>query len=564
GFTPVVFPAEAAQALGQQVILAASDGWVRLSRETLPTVKPLPATVPGSDGTFRSRAVEYFRRIVADALKMPAGEISATEPLEAYGIDSILINQINARLRSTFGDIRSTLLFEAQTVEALAEHFLQKEREALERVLGETPMPVPPPAATPIASAPVPAVEAIAIIGISGHYPQSEGLAGFWRNLSEGKDCVTEIPADRWPLEGFFEPDPEQAAARGRSYSKWGSFLNGFADFDPLFFQIPPSEAIRMDPQERLFLQAAWEAMEDAGHTRAMLAQRYSGRIGVFAGISRTGFDLCGPAFEKAGARFQPRTSFSSVANRVSYLLNLHGPSMPVDTMCSSSLTAIHEACEHLRRGTCDLVFAGGVNLFLHPSSYVELSASGMLSKDGRCKAFGAGGDGFVPGEGVGVVLLKPLQRALQDGDNIHAVILGSSVNHGGKTNGYTVPNPLAQADLIRAALDQAGVHARTISYIEAHGTGTELGDPIEITGLQQAFEKDTQETGFCAIGSVKSNLGHLEAAAGIAGLTKVVLQMKHGRLAPSLHTESLNPNINFSRTPFFVQKDAAEWRAYP
>ncbi|RTZ29324.1 polyketide synthase, partial [Paenibacillus polymyxa] len=249
------------------------------------------------------------------------------------------------------------------------------------------------------------------------------------------------------------------------------------------------------------------------------------------------------------------------VANRISYLFNLQGPSMPVDTMCSSSLTAIHEACEHLYRGECELAMAGGVNLYLHPLSYVGLCANQMLSVDGQCKSFGKGGNGFVPGEGVGVVLLKPLSKAIADGDPIHAVIRGTSINHGGKTNGYTVPNPTAQGELIRSALERAGVHARTISYIEAHGTGTELGDPIEVTGLTQAFRKDTADKGFCAVGSVKSNIGHLEAAAGIAGIGKIVLQMKNRTLVPSLHAQELNPNIPFEQTPFVVQQELEEWK---
>ena len=256
-----------------------------------------------------------------------------------------------------------------------------------------------------------------------------------------------------------------------------------------------------------------------------------------------------------------PNTSFSSLANRISYLLNLHGPSMPIDTMCSSSLTAIHEACEHLYRGECEMAIAGAVNLYLHPSNYTGLCGQQMLSGDNCNRSFGKGGNGFVPGEGVGVVLLKRLSRAIAAEDHIYAVIRGTSINHGGKTNGYTVPNPNAQGELVRAALDKAGINARTISYLEAHGTATELGDPIEITGLTQAFRQDTEDMGYCALGSVKSNIGHLEAAAGIAGITKVVLQMQHQRIVPSLHSQELNPNINFAKTPFVVQQELTEWK---
>ena len=257
------------------------------------------------------------------------------------------------------------------------------------------------------------------------------------------------------------------------------------------------------------------------------------------------------------GEKFSPHTSFTSVANRVSYLLNLCGPSMPIDTMCSSSLTAVHEACEHLLRHECELAIAGGVNLYLHPTSYTGLCHQRMLSVDWRCKSFGMGGNGYVPGEGVGVGLLKPLTRAIADGDRIHAVIRATSINHDGKTNGYTVPNPNAQGALIRRTLEKTGLPARVVSYIEAHGTGTDLGDPIEISGLNRAFRDWTHDTSFCAIGSVKSKIGHLEATAGIAGLTKVVLQMQHGRLVPTLHVDELNPNIDFSQSPFL---SSATW----
>ena len=397
---------------------------------------------------------------------------------------------------------------------------------------------------------------------MSGRYPGAENLDAFWDNLAQGRDLISEVPPDRWPLDGFFEPDIETAVARGASYAKWGGFLEDFAAFDPLVFKISPRDAAAMDPQERLFLMAAWAACEDAGYSRARLAARHEARVGVYVGVTKTGFALHGPFVSDSGATVRPTTSFASIANRVSHVLDLNGPSMPVDTMCSSSLTAIHEACEALRSGTCAMALAGGVNLYLHPSNFAELSAARMLSPDGRCKSFGDGANGFVPGEGVGCGLLKPLSRALADGDRIHALIRGTAVNHGGRTNGYTVPNPAAQRDVIRAALDSAGIEARAVTCIEAHGTGTHLGDPIEVTALTQAFEADTPDRGFCALGSVKSNIGHLEAAAGIAGLTKVVLQMQHGVLAPTLHAAKPNPNLDLAATPFRLQTELAPWTA--
>ena len=543
--------------------------------------------LPIDEKTLKEKTLYQLKRLFGEINKLSPDRIESHEPLESYGIDSIMITRLNQKLETIFGEISKTLFFEYLTLEALADYFIVENPEecmvwtGLESsALSRSQMPSAVEALDrefPLLNSVKPrnrgngrfclqnsnnrAQEPIAIIGISGRYSQADTLDEYWEVLKAGTDCITEIPQAHWSLEGFFHPDPQEAVAQGKSYSKWGSFLVSFADFDPLFFNISPREAMHMDPQERLFLQSSWQVLEDAGYTKESLMREYQQKVGVFAGITKTGFDLYGPELWKQGELLQPHTSFSSVANRISYVLNLQGPSMPIDTMCSSSLTAIHEACEHLRHQDCEMAIAGGVNLYLHPSTYIALCAMQMLSPDGTCKSFGKGGNGFVPGEGVGVVLLKRLSRAIQDHDHIYAVICGSSVNHGGKTNGYTVPNPKAQAQLIRVSLEKSGVNARTISYVEAHGTGTELGDPIEITGLTQAFQKDTSDRGFCALGSAKSNLGHLEAAAGIAGLSKVILQMKHRQLAPTLHARELNPNIEFENTPFIVQQQLEDWK---
>ncbi|WP_186320040.1 SDR family NAD(P)-dependent oxidoreductase [Paenibacillus sp. Y412MC10] len=564
----------------------------RLSESTSSLAQTAASLTHLNSDMLKERTAEQLKELFGKTIQVPSSRISLHEPLESYGLDSLIVNQMNRQLEEIFGDLSKTLFYEYMTLGEVADYLSSAHTDACVRWSGyenesvqETTAPeeqahsVFPTlvsrrknrqaASTLPATVQTdrperqekPANEPIAIIGISGRYPQADDVQQFWDNLMAGKDCITEVPEERWPLNGFYTPDPETAVESGMSYSKWGGFLEGFTEFDPLFFNISPKEAMMMDPQERLFLQACWHALEDAGYTRELLAVRHRRRVGVYAGVTKTGHDLYGPEVRDKGDNAHPYTSFSSVANRVSYFLNVNGPSMPVDTMCSSSLTAIHEACEHLRRDECEVAIAGGVNLYLHPSSYTLLSAQNMLSADGKCRSFGEGANGFVPGEGVGVVILKPLSTAVRDRDNIHTVIRSTSINHGGKTNGYTVPSPKAQGDLIRAALDKAGVDARTITYLEAHGTGTELGDPIEITGLTQAFAVDTQDTGFCAIGSAKSNIGHLEAAAGIAGLTKIVLQMKHRTLVPSLHVSRLNPNISFQKTPFKVQQHMEDWQ---
>ena len=543
------------------------------------------------------KTLKKFKELFSSVTKFQLSKIDENQVLSHYGIDSILINQLNGALGQVFGDISKTLFFEYQTLGELAAYFSNHYlaecaswtgiQPVLNSVNSQTiknslhqPLNVETshwPSLIPIANQPQktttrnpPATskkaqddQSIAIIGISGIYPQATGLDQYWENLKNGKNCVSEIPANRWELNEFFEADKQSAIEQGKSYSKWGGFIENFANFDPLFFNISPREAISIDPQERLFLQESWRALENSGYTRENLKNRFKQRVGVFAGITKTGFNLYGSNTTFEDGKFFPYTSFGSVANRISYHMDITGPSMPIDTMCSSSLTAIHEACEHIKRGDCDMAFAGGVNLYLHPSSYSWLCSQQMLSRDGLCRSFGEGGSGFVPGEGVGVVLLKPLSAALEDGDTIHGIILATHVNHGGKTNGFTVPNPKAQAELIRQTIDKAGITALDVSYIEAHGTGTELGDPIEIAGLQQAFIKDTDEKGFCKIGSAKSNLGHLEAAAGIAGLTKVLLQMKHQQLAPSLHAEKTNPNISFDKTAFSINKTLCPWQPH-
>jgi len=407
-----------------------------------------------------------------------------------------------------------------------------------------------------------PAAEAglMAIIGVSGRYPQAPDLATFWENLRSGRDCVTEIPAARWSLEEHFDA---RRNSPGKSYSKWGGFVEGVDQFDPLFFNIGPHEAVAMDPQERLFLECAWSTLEDAGYTRSLaqdpLAARER-RVGVFVGAMWHEYQLLALEETLRGNPVHANASAASIANRVSYCLDLHGPSVPVDTMCSSSLMAIHLACESIRRGESTMALAGGVNLMLHPSKYTKLCQMQMLSSDGRCRSFGEGGDGYVPGEGVGCVLIKPLERALADGDHVYAIIRGTHVNHGGKSGGITVPNPAAQAELIRQGFAKARVSADSVSYVEAHGTGTSLGDPIEITGLQRAFAADGRAPERCPIGSVKSNIGHLEAAAGIAAVTKVLLQLKHRTLVPSLHASELNKSIDFASTPFVVQQTTEPW----
>lgn len=556
------------------------------------TVSAEPAapasTVPASlrEQSLREVAVEYFQQLVASTMKMRREDVEPRRTFGEYGLDSILVGQLTYRLRKTFSDVPATLLFEAESVERLTDYFLENKRDELVRVLGalvaepepevaQVAMPAVPDESERRQSQPVrsvagaiarrprapeqlrandaaravstphavrPAAFDVAIIGVSGRYPQSRNLEEFWQNIARGINCISEIPRSRWSWEEHYDPERGKA---GKIYSRWGGFLEGIDLFDPLFFRIAPKEAKRMDPQERLFLEACYHALEDSGHTPASLGD--SEKIGVFVGVMN--------------ARYTAQPFHYSIANRVSYLFNFQGPSMAVDTACSSSLTAVHLAVESLYNGSSRCAIAGGVNTIIDAVHYMQMTELSMMSSGDQCNAFGALADGLVDAEGVGAVILKPLADAQRDGDHIYGVIKGSAINAGGRTWGYTVPNLEAQCRVVSLALERASLTADQVSYVEAHGTGTALGDPIEIDALTRAFGKGGGDKPWCSIGSVKSNIGHSESAAGIAGLTKVLLQFKYGQLAPSLHSEPPNPEIDFARTPFRVQKHLEPWQ---
>jgi amino acid adenylation domain-containing protein len=543
--------------------LADDDGLIclRLHGFTLRVLKP---SIPVSD--LKPATLRFLTALVARETAIPVEEIEAEAPLEAYGIDSLMITRLTEALEKDFGPLPKTLFFEYLTLDTLAGYFLSHHAATLTGLLGgPAPLPPTPPqggAAPRRETPPPPAANApIAIIGMSGRYPGARDLDQFWRNLAAGQDGITEIPAERWDHARTFDPTP---GTPGKTNSKWGGFIDGVDRFDPLFFNISPREAEYLDPQERLFLQTAWETLEDAGYTRANVAPATpplaGADVGVFVGVMYEEYQFYGIERSAEGQPLALSSSAASIANRVSSFCGFHGPSLAVDSMCSSSLSAIHLACDALRAGSCRVALAGGVNLTLHPNKYLGLAQGRFLSSNGRCESFGRGGDGYVPGEGVGAVLLKPLDQAKADGDRILGVIRSSALNHGGHTNGYTVPNPAAQAAVIGKALQVAGISPRMVSYVEAHGTGTSLGDPIEIAALTKAYRAQTADTGFCAIGSVKSNIGHCESASGMAGLAKVLLQFRHRQLVPSLHSETLNPGIDFASSPFVVQRRLSEW----
>ncbi|MEU9123595.1 SDR family NAD(P)-dependent oxidoreductase [Streptomyces sp. NPDC048506] len=597
--------------VGRDEALGLIRGWQQAQATRPASGAPAEAEARVAADALAERVSAVVVETVCELLKVSAADLDVDVDLSEYGLDSIVITQLVNTVNDALGlELAPTVFFEHATIRAFSAHLTAEHGPALAARLGlrspaagtadpvtTVPAAVPAaesaavpaaesaagPAGEPVvaapsarpagvpASAPVPFaatgpnprdVDPLAVVGISGRFPQSEDIDAFWRNLSEGRDCIAEVPADRWDWRAYYG-DPLKEP--GRTDVKWGGFMDGVADFDPLFFGIAPKDAAHMDPQQRLLMLYVWKALEDAGYAADALA---GSSLGLFVGTGDTGYGLLSE--RSGGSRgVSPTGSVPSVGpNRMSYFLDVHGPSEPVETACSSSLVAIHRGVAAIERGECDLVVVGGINTIVIPDGHLTFSRSGMLSTGGRCRTFSDRADGYARGEGVGMLVLKRLSAAERDGDHVYGLIRATAENHGGRAKSLTSPNPRAQAMLIRQAYAKAGIDPRTVGYIEAHGTGTALGDPIEINGLKEAFgalyeeHGATVEEAHCGIGSVKTNIGHLELAAGIAGVIKVLLQMRHRTLVQSLHCESVNPYIDLEGSPFHLVRERQPWPA--
>ncbi len=468
--------------------------------------------------------VEWLRAQVAAAADVPANLVDPTRPFHDYGLESVDMLQILGDLEIQLGrTLDPALAYEHPSIARLAAH-----------LSGAAPAAPEAPRADADSAG-------VAIVGIGCRVPGAHGPAAFWRLLMQGVDAIGEVPADRWSLEEYYDPEP---LAEGKMNTRFGGFLGDVHGFDHAFFGVPKAEALAMDPQQRLLAETAWEALQDANLPPSTLA---GSRTGVFVGISHNDYERI--HLESAAAASSVSgtgNALSIAANRLSYLLDARGPSLAVDTACSSSLVAIQLAVQSLRRGECDLALGAGVNILLGPEATVIFSKARMMAPDGRCKTFDARANGYVRGEGAGVVVLKRLADAQAAGDPIYAVIRGVAVNQDGRTNGLSAPNPAAQEAVLRAAYADAGVDPSQVSYVEAHGTGTRLGDPIEAGALARVVGAGRAPGRPCWVGSVKTNIGHLESAAGVAGLIKAALIVRHGATPPSLHFRSPNPDIPF------------------
>ncbi|MGA8165562.1 MAG: SDR family NAD(P)-dependent oxidoreductase [Waddliaceae bacterium] len=596
GFISIFFPAKKHHTLGQQIIVAQSDGIVRqqqvTNRNFFPEknksskVKVASVSTKMTPGVNQNHLVDKIQQnlmgIISKYMKLRIEDLDVETEFSEYGFDSITLSGFANILNQHYHlELSPTIFFEYPTIGRFANYLseahlavfadkfsIHSQTQTVEHCQASIEKPrrlsrfmrVPKLSASDSKDA----SEPIAIVGVSGCFPEACDIHELWRNLAEGKHCIQEIPAERWDWQALYG-DPQQET--NKTNIKWGGFIDGVEEFDPLFFGISPREAELMDPQQRLMMTYIWLVLEDAGYSASSLS---GSNTGIFIGTNSSGYSgLIADANMSLGGYSSTGTVPSLGPNRMSYFLDVHGPSEPIETACSSSLVAIHRALVAIERGECDQAIVGGVNTIITPDHHISFNKAGMLSQDGRCKTFSKEANGYVRGEGVGMLFLKRLQAAKKDEDHIYGLICGSAENHGGRANSLTAPNPQAQADVLVSAYKKAKIDPRTVTYIEAHGTGTALGDPIEINGLKRAFKILYQETSnsqvqqtHCGLGSLKSNIGHLELAAGVAGVIKVLLQFQHKRLVKSLHCHEINPLIDFKGSPFYVVQESREWQA--
>ncbi|MBO1583402.1 type I polyketide synthase, partial [Bacillus sp. XF8] len=536
-----------------------------------PAVSELPAGQGRCEemkGLSVQQCVEWdLKKIASNLLQIPRDQLHLESNLADFGFDSITLATFAERLTAHYNvEITPALFFGYPNLGKLADYYMTEHTEGMaafyregrtmEKLSSTIPndmhreekvqsQSVMPEKLAEKKSRPEPQMqitprqlemEPIAVIGMSGRFPGARNIDQMWEHLVKGEEQVQS--ATRWAQEG------EQW--------RFGE-VPGVSEFDPAFFEISPREAQNMDPRQRLLLQEAWKALEDAGYGAKQIERQ---RIGMFVGVE-------GGDYKYLSGFNGPITSNHDaiLAARLSYVLNLNGPNMAINTACSSGLVGLHQACQSLRVGDCDTAIAAGVNLILMPQTLEAIDQAGMLSPDGRCYAFDERANGMVPGEAVVAVVLKRLSQAQADKDPIYAVIRGSGINYDGKTNGITAPNGVVQAQLYRSVYDQYGIHPESLSYIVTHGTGTRLGDPVEVNGLRDAFRSYTEKEGFCAITSAKTNFGHTFAASGLVSLISLVQAMRHETIPASLHFEQENHYIQWKNSPFYVNKTNREWK---
>ena len=499
---------------------------------------------------------DYLREAVAEVTRVDAAEIREDAGFFDLGMDSLMAVELRRRIEQAVGkELPATLAMDYPRLSDVADYLLGDVLGLSEQASANSGAKTGPQPASVVTTR---TDEPIAIVAVACRFPGAPDPEAFWEVLSGGVDAIREVPDDRFDIDEFYDPDPETP---GKIYSRFGGFLDGIDGFDPEFFGISPREAVWIDPQQRLMLETAWEGLERAGYSPGALR---GSRSGIFVGVAANEYShlLSADSVEKIEPHFITGNALNAISGRVAFALGLEGPAVAVDTACSSSLVAVHQACQALHSGDCDLALAGGVNVLLSPVSIIAASRARMLSPVGRCKTFDASADGYVRSEGCGILVLKRLSDAVRDGDRICAVIPGSAVNQDGASSGLTVPNGGAQQRLIATALARAGLAGGDVDYLEAHGTGTALGDPIEVQAAGAVYGAARDADRPLLIGSVKTNIGHLESASGVAGLIKVVLSLQHEVLPQSLHFETPSPHIPWDSLPVRVVDKAIPWQA--
>jgi acyl transferase domain-containing protein/NADPH:quinone reductase-like Zn-dependent oxidoreductase/acyl carrier protein len=495
---------------------------------------------------------DYLRDAVAEVTRVDAAEIREDAGFFDLGMDSLMAVELRRRIEQGLGkEIPVTLVMDHPRLSDAADYLLGE-------VLGLSEPASPKSRPAPAAAGTTRTDEPIAIVAVSCRFPGAPDPEAFWELLSGGVDAIGEVPEDRFDIDEFYDPDPEAA---GKTYTRFGGFLDGIDGFDPEFFGISPREAVWIDPQQRMMLETVWEGLERAGYAPSTLR---GSQTGIFVGVAANEYAhlLSAEPIEKIEPHFITGNALNAIAGRVAFALGLEGPAVAIDTACSSALVAVHQACQALHSGDCDLALAGGVNVLLSPVTIVAASRARMLSPVGRCKTFDASADGYVRSEGCGILVLKRLSDAVRDGDRVCAVIPSSAVNQDGASSGLTVPNGGAQQRLIGTALARAGLAGGDVDYLEAHGTGTPLGDPIEVQAAAAAYGASRNADRPLLMGSVKTNIGHLESASGAAGLIKVVLSLQHELLPQSLHFDKPSPHIPWDSLPVRVVDKAIPWHA--
>ena len=531
-----------------------------------------------------SGILKELKSIFEKTLHIPVSQLDEEATFTDLGVDSIAGVEIIRKVNETFSlSLEAVMLYDYHTLSKLS-GLVAKESNWLEDQLTGTEDTHPTALIKPLVasssaknlafSSPIESIlsefdskrqiqanilkplqiDDIAIIGMSGRLPDAKDVNEFWENLKAGKDSVKEVPERKWAISKHYGTDKDSP---GKSYGKWMAILDDEDKFDALFFNTSPKEAERMDPQQRLFLEESWKALEDAGYSSTNLSKE---KCGVFVGVGQGDYmrhfnneDIDSHVFT-GGAT-------SILASRISYYLNLHGPAVSIDTACSSSLVAIHQACQSIRTGESKVALAGGVCVITSEQMHIMTSKAGMLSEDGKCRAFDQEANGIVPGEAVGVLVLKSLTEAEKDRDRIYGIIKSSGINQDGKTNGITAPSFESQTRLEKEVYERANINPETITYIEAHGTGTKLGDPIEVKALKETFKFYTNKTNYCSLGSVKNNIGHTLTAAGVSGMIKVLLSLKHKQIPPTINYSELNEHIHLTNSAFYVNTKLKNWK---